>query len=92
MKAISPSTILMENMSIIQIMSMFSIGAYNAVEIGIITFYTIKNYRSLYFLEHAGRIVGHPCECDNCHHSFHISSIQSPDMSRFHDRMVRYAH
>lgn len=27
----------MENISIIQIMSMFSIGAYNAVETGIIT-------------------------------------------------------
>ena len=41
--------ILMENISIIQIVSMFSIGAYNALETGIITFDSIKNYRSLYF-------------------------------------------
>ncbi|KAJ6134795.1 hypothetical protein N7523_001117 [Penicillium sp. IBT 18751x] len=41
--------ILMENISIIQTVSMFSIGAYNAVETGIITFDSIKNYRSLYF-------------------------------------------
>ncbi|CAG7949892.1 unnamed protein product [Penicillium salamii] len=41
--------ILMENISIIQIVSMFSIGAYNALETGIVTFDTFKHYRSLYF-------------------------------------------
>ncbi|CAG8097357.1 unnamed protein product [Penicillium nalgiovense] len=41
--------ILMENISIIQIVSMFSIGAYNALEIGIVTFDTFKRYRGLYF-------------------------------------------
>ncbi|CAG8080212.1 unnamed protein product [Penicillium nalgiovense] len=41
--------ILMENISIIQVVSMFSIGAYNALEIGIVTFDTFKHYRSLYF-------------------------------------------
>ena len=43
------SAILMDNISIIQIVSMFSIGAYNAVETGIVTFDTFKHYRSLYF-------------------------------------------
>ncbi|KAJ6168034.1 hypothetical protein N7497_000877 [Penicillium chrysogenum] len=41
--------ILMENISIIQIVSMFSIGAYNALETGIVTFDTFKRYRGLYF-------------------------------------------
>jgi hypothetical protein len=41
--------ILMENISIIQIVSMFSIGAYNALETGIVAFDTFKHYRSLYF-------------------------------------------
>jgi hypothetical protein len=41
--------ILMENISIIQIVSMFSIGAYNAVETGIVTFDSFKRYRGLYF-------------------------------------------
>ncbi|KAJ5871112.1 uncharacterized protein N7529_003465 [Penicillium soppii] len=39
----------MENISIIQIVSMFSIGAYNALETGIVAFDTFKHYRSLYF-------------------------------------------
>ncbi|MGV2420073.1 MAG UNVERIFIED_CONTAM: hypothetical protein MIJ72_11430, partial [Staphylococcus saprophyticus] len=41
--------ILMENISIIQIVSMFSIGAYNALETGIVTFDSFKRYRGLYF-------------------------------------------
>ncbi|CAI7611527.1 unnamed protein product [Penicillium viridicatum] len=41
--------ILMENISIIQIVSMFSIGTYNALETGIVTFDTFKRYRGLYF-------------------------------------------
>ncbi|KAI3092912.1 hypothetical protein CBS147333_10177 [Penicillium roqueforti] len=41
--------ILMENVSIIQIVSMFSIGAYNALETAIVAFDTFKHYRSLYF-------------------------------------------
>jgi len=41
--------ILMENISIIEIVSMFSIGAYNALETGIITFDVFKHYRGLYF-------------------------------------------
>ena len=41
--------ILMENISIIQIVSMFSIGAYNALETGIVTFDTFKRYRGLNF-------------------------------------------
>ncbi|CAG8112359.1 unnamed protein product, partial [Penicillium nalgiovense] len=41
--------ILMENISIIQIVSMFSIGAYKALETGIVTFDSFKRYRGLYF-------------------------------------------
>ena len=41
--------ILMENVSIIQNVSMFSIGAYNALETSIVAFDTFKHYRSLYF-------------------------------------------
>ncbi|KAI3093176.1 hypothetical protein CBS147333_10123 [Penicillium roqueforti] len=41
--------ILMENISIVQIVSMFSIGAYNALETGIVTFDTFKRYRGLNF-------------------------------------------
>ncbi|KAJ5040707.1 hypothetical protein NUH16_003187 [Penicillium rubens] len=41
--------ILMENISIIQIVSMFSIGAYNALETAIVTFDSFKRYRGLYF-------------------------------------------
>ncbi|KAI1829261.1 hypothetical protein DTO027I6_10153 [Penicillium roqueforti] len=41
--------ILMGNISIIQIVSMFSIGAYNALETGIVTFDSFKRYRGLYF-------------------------------------------
>ena len=41
--------ILMENFSIIQIVAMFSIGAYNALETAIVAFDTFKHYRSLYF-------------------------------------------
>jgi len=39
----------MENISILQIVSMFSIGAYNALETGIVTFDIFKHYSSLYF-------------------------------------------
>ncbi|KAJ5769726.1 uncharacterized protein N7511_001777 [Penicillium nucicola] len=42
-------TILMDNISIIQIVSMFSIGAYNGLETGIVAFDAFKGYRSLYF-------------------------------------------
>ncbi|KAK9847075.1 hypothetical protein MYU51_020509 [Penicillium brevicompactum] len=41
--------ILVENISIIQTVSMFSIGAYNALETAIVAFDTFKKYRSLYF-------------------------------------------
>jgi len=41
--------ILMKNVSIIQVVSMFSIGAYNALETGIVTFETFKCYSGLYF-------------------------------------------
>ena len=41
--------ILIENISIIQIISMFSIGAYNALETGIAVFDSFKRYRGLYF-------------------------------------------
>ncbi|OKP14899.1 hypothetical protein PENSUB_5157, partial [Penicillium subrubescens] len=41
--------ILIENISIIQIISMFSIGAYNALETGIAVFDSFKHYRGLYF-------------------------------------------
>jgi hypothetical protein len=43
------AAILMENFSIIQIVAMFSIGAYNALETAIVAFDTFKHYRSLYF-------------------------------------------
>ncbi|KAI3115838.1 hypothetical protein CBS147333_1338 [Penicillium roqueforti] len=42
-------TILRENIAVIEIVSTFSIGAYNALETVFITFDTVKNYRSLYF-------------------------------------------
>ncbi|CEJ62492.1 hypothetical protein PMG11_10989 [Penicillium brasilianum] len=41
--------ILIENISIIQIISMFSIGAYNALETGIAVFDSFRRYRGLYF-------------------------------------------
>ncbi|KAJ6016485.1 hypothetical protein N7540_011076 [Penicillium herquei] len=41
--------ILMNNISIIQIVSMFSIGAYNALETAFVTFEKFKHHRSLYF-------------------------------------------
>ncbi|CAG8906201.1 unnamed protein product [Penicillium salamii] len=41
--------ILMENVSIVQIVAMFSIGAYNALETAIVAFDNFKHYRSLYF-------------------------------------------
>jgi hypothetical protein len=49
--SISPKVgaIFMENVFIIQIVSMFSIGAYNALETAIVAFDTFKHYRSLYF-------------------------------------------
>lgn len=40
---------LMRNISIIQIISMFAIGSYNALEVGLITFDCFKYYRGLYF-------------------------------------------
>ncbi|KAJ6126341.1 hypothetical protein N7523_001953 [Penicillium sp. IBT 18751x] len=42
-------TILRENIAVIEIVSMFSIGVYNALETVFITFDVVKNYRSLYF-------------------------------------------
>lgn len=42
-------TILMQNIGILQVVSMFAIGAYNALETGIVTFDTFKHYRGLYF-------------------------------------------
>jgi hypothetical protein len=41
--------ILMKNVSIIQVVAMFSIGAYNALETAIVTFDTFKRYSGLYF-------------------------------------------
>ncbi|KAJ6126374.1 hypothetical protein N7523_001986 [Penicillium sp. IBT 18751x] len=38
-----------ENIAVIGIVSMFSIGAYNALETVFITFDIVQNYRSLYF-------------------------------------------
>ena len=42
-------SILRENIAVIEIVSMFSIGAYNALETVFITFDIVKNYRGLYF-------------------------------------------
>lgn len=39
---------LRENIAVIEIVSMFSIGAYNVLETVLITFDIVKNYRSLY--------------------------------------------
>ncbi|KAJ5778450.1 hypothetical protein N7520_001696 [Penicillium odoratum] len=41
--------ILMKNVSIIQVVSMFAIGAYNTLESAIVTFDTFKRYSGLYF-------------------------------------------
>lgn len=40
---------LMKNIAVIQIVSMFSIGAYNGLEVGIKTFDCFKRYRGIYF-------------------------------------------
>jgi hypothetical protein len=42
-------TILRENIAVIEIVSMFSIGAYNILETVFIAFDVVKNCRSLYF-------------------------------------------
>lgn len=39
----------MENIAVIQIVSMFSIGAWNGLEVGIKTFDCFKRYRGIYF-------------------------------------------
>ncbi|KAJ5378162.1 uncharacterized protein N7496_005571 [Penicillium cataractarum] len=41
--------ILWKNFGILQVVSMFAIGAYNAVETGIVALETFKHYRGLYF-------------------------------------------
>lgn len=41
--------ILMQTIGILQVVSMSAIGAYNALETGIVTFDTFKHYRGLYF-------------------------------------------
>ncbi|KAJ5433569.1 uncharacterized protein N7458_012725 [Penicillium daleae] len=41
--------ILMQNIGILDVVSMFAIGAFNALETGIVTFDTFKHYRGLYF-------------------------------------------
>lgn len=40
---------LMENITVLEIVSMFSIGAYNAVEVGLSTFNCFTQYRGMYF-------------------------------------------
>lgn len=39
----------MENIAVLQMVAMFAIGAYNALEVGIKTFDCFKHYRGLYF-------------------------------------------
>jgi hypothetical protein len=39
--------VLMKNIGILQVVSMFAIGAYNALETGIVTLETFKHYRGL---------------------------------------------
>ncbi|CAL5871583.1 uncharacterized protein PFLUO_LOCUS5836 [Penicillium psychrofluorescens] len=41
--------VLMENFTIVEIIAMFSIGCFNAVEVALSTFETFKRYRGLYF-------------------------------------------
>ncbi|KAJ5100861.1 hypothetical protein N7456_006913 [Penicillium angulare] len=43
------ATTLLANMEIVEIVSMFSIGAYNALETAIVTFHVFEKYRGLYF-------------------------------------------
>jgi hypothetical protein len=40
---------IMQNITVVQIIAMFSIGSYNALEVGITTFDCFKHYRGLYF-------------------------------------------
>ena len=40
---------LMQNIAVIEIISMFAIGSYNALEVGITTFDCFRHYRGLYF-------------------------------------------
>lgn len=51
MTSLSPQVgaFLMENIAVIQIVSMFSIGAWNGLEVGIKTFDCFKRYRGIYF-------------------------------------------
>jgi len=43
------SELLMENLVILEVVAMFSIGAYNALEVGLSTFNHFTHYRGLYF-------------------------------------------
>ncbi|KAJ5798580.1 uncharacterized protein N7503_007876 [Penicillium pulvis] len=43
------SEFLMENFVIVEVVAMFSIGAYNALEVGFCTFNNFTHYRGLYF-------------------------------------------
>lgn len=43
------SELLMENFVIVEVVAMFSIGAYNALEVGFCTFNNFTHYRGLYF-------------------------------------------
>jgi hypothetical protein len=40
---------IMQNITVVEIIAMFSIGSYNALEVGITTFDCFKHYRGLYF-------------------------------------------
>jgi hypothetical protein len=60
-------TILRENIAVIKIMSMSSIGAYNAFKTVLITFGNCPKLPRSVFLEHAGRIVGHSHACSSCY-------------------------
>jgi hypothetical protein len=83
--------ILMENISIIQIVSMFSIGAYNALETGIVTFDTFKRYRGLYFWSMQFASWGILVHAIPAMARF-ISGVQPLDIHPLHDRMVRHGY
>ena len=84
-------TNLEEHIAIIEIVSMFSIGAYNALETVFIMFKMVQNYRDQYFWSMqiaSWDILVHAIPAIVCL----ISRTQSADVNAFLDWMVRHGH
>jgi hypothetical protein len=70
-------SILRESIAAIEIVSMFSIGVYNALETVIIIFHIAKNYCSLYFWSMQVASWGNFFECLSCYRLLPILRTQS---------------